>query len=122
MSRTTHRVATTQGSAIIPDFLSKVSSKVVNFVSRSQAERQLQALDDRLLADIGLKRSDIRKMVWGATLERGSSHEFALGEAADDSDPAPQVPQDRGDRRCNRSRDEAAARSFCCVGNTRDFR
>ena len=73
MSRTTHRVSTTQGSAIIPDFLSKVSSKVVNFVSRSQAERQLQALDDRLLSDIGLNRSDIRKMVWGPTLERGAS-------------------------------------------------
>jgi uncharacterized protein YjiS (DUF1127 family) len=73
MLRTTHRVATTQGSAIIPDFLSKVSSKVVNFVSRSQAERQLQALDDRLLSDIGLKRSDIRKMVWGPTPQRGSS-------------------------------------------------
>ena len=65
MSRTTHRMAATQGSAIIPDFLNKVSSKVVDFVSRSQAERQLQALDDRLLSDIGLKRSDIRKMVWG---------------------------------------------------------
>jgi uncharacterized protein YjiS (DUF1127 family) len=68
MSRTTHRAATTQGLAILPDFLSKVSSKVVNFVSRSQAERQLQALNDRLLSDIGLKRSDIRKMVWGRTL------------------------------------------------------
>jgi uncharacterized protein YjiS (DUF1127 family) len=34
-------------------------------VTRSRAERQLQALDDRLLSDIGLKRSDIHKMVWG---------------------------------------------------------
>ena len=73
MLRTTHRVANTQGSAIIPDFLSKVSSKVVNFVSRSQAERQLQALDNRLLSDIGLKRSDIHKMVWGPTPQRGFS-------------------------------------------------
>src|SRR4029453_5405790 len=72
MSRTTHRVATTQGSAIIPDFLSKVSSKVVNFVSRSQAERQLQALDDRLLSDIGLKSPDICKMEWGPPLHRGA--------------------------------------------------
>ena len=65
MSRNTHHLTAREGSVIIPDFLSKVSSKVANFVSRSQAERQLQALDDRLLSDIGLKRSDIRKMVWG---------------------------------------------------------
>ncbi len=65
MSRTTHHRTARESSVIIPDFLSRVSSKVVNFVSRSQAERQLQALDDRLLSDIGLKRSDIRKMVWG---------------------------------------------------------
>jgi uncharacterized protein YjiS (DUF1127 family) len=39
--------------------------RVRAFLARSQAERQLSRLDDRLLADIGLKRSDIRKMVWG---------------------------------------------------------
>jgi uncharacterized protein YjiS (DUF1127 family) len=50
----------------IPDFLSRVSSKVVTYVSRSRAERQLQALDDRLLADIGMRRSEIHRMVWGA--------------------------------------------------------
>jgi len=53
------------GQAFIPDFLSRVSSRVANYVTRSRAERQLQALDDRLLSDIGLKRSDIRRMVWG---------------------------------------------------------
>jgi uncharacterized protein YjiS (DUF1127 family) len=36
-----------------------------NLVSRSRAERQLEQLDDRMLADIGVKRSDIHKMVWG---------------------------------------------------------
>jgi uncharacterized protein YjiS (DUF1127 family) len=50
----------------LPDFLTRVSSKVVSYVSRSRAERQLQALDDRLLADIGMRRSEIRRMVWGA--------------------------------------------------------
>ena len=33
--------------------------------TRSRIERQLDQLDDRLLLDIGLKRSDIRRMVWG---------------------------------------------------------
>ena len=39
--------------------------RVKSYLSRSRAERQLAALDDRLLADIGLKRSDISKTVWG---------------------------------------------------------
>jgi uncharacterized protein YjiS (DUF1127 family) len=50
---------------VAPDFLTRVSSRVVNYVSRSRAERQLQALDDRLLADIGMRRSEIHRMVWG---------------------------------------------------------
>lgn len=52
-------------SRLVPDFLTRVSSRVVNYVSRSRAERQLQALDDRLLADIGMRRSEIHRMVWG---------------------------------------------------------
>lgn len=39
--------------------------RVKGYLSRSRAERQLAQLDDRLLADIGLKRSDISRMVWG---------------------------------------------------------
>lgn len=39
--------------------------RVKAFLARSRAERQLAQLDDRLLADIGLKRSEIHKMVWG---------------------------------------------------------
>ena len=39
--------------------------RVRGYLSRSRAERQLAALDDRLLADIGVKRSDISKTVWG---------------------------------------------------------
>jgi len=49
------------GLRFIPAFVSRVNS----IFARSRAERQLEQLDDRLLADIGVKRSDIHKMVWG---------------------------------------------------------
>ena len=39
-------------------------SRVRTFLARSRAEHQLALLDDRLLADIGLKRSEISRMVW----------------------------------------------------------
>ena len=39
--------------------------RVKSYVARTRAERQLAQLDDRLLADIGMKRSEISKMVWG---------------------------------------------------------
>jgi uncharacterized protein YjiS (DUF1127 family) len=38
--------------------------------------RELQALDDRLLRDIGLERSNIRRMVWGLAAHR--SHAGAV--------------------------------------------
>ncbi len=53
------------GLRFVPDFLNRVSSRVSTILSRSRAERQLEQLDDRLLADIGLNRSEIHKMVWG---------------------------------------------------------
>ena len=40
--------------------------RVKTYLARSRAERQLGELDDRLLADIGVKRSEISKMVWGS--------------------------------------------------------
>lgn len=40
--------------------------RVKTYLARSRAERQLAQLDDRLLADIGMKRSEISKMVWGS--------------------------------------------------------
>lgn len=39
--------------------------RVKTYLARSRAERQLAQLDDRLLADIGVKRTDISKAVWG---------------------------------------------------------
>ena len=39
--------------------------RVRSYVARTRAERQLAQLDDRLLADIGVKRSEISRMVWG---------------------------------------------------------
>lgn len=65
MTTTTLNRETSRNGRMVPDFLTRVSSRVVNYVSRSRAERQLQALDDRLLADIGMRRSEIHRMVWG---------------------------------------------------------
>jgi uncharacterized protein YjiS (DUF1127 family) len=39
--------------------------RVRAFLAKSRAERQLAQLDDRMLADIGIKRSEIHRMVWG---------------------------------------------------------
>lgn len=39
--------------------------RVKGYLARSRAERQLSQLDDRLLADIGLKRADIATTIWG---------------------------------------------------------
>lgn len=61
-----HKAAHSDSARALPDFLNRVSTKLVTYVSRSRAERQLQALDDRLLADIGMRRSEIHRMVWGA--------------------------------------------------------
>lgn len=39
--------------------------RVKIYISRSRAERQLMQMDDRMLADIGLKRGEIFSKVWG---------------------------------------------------------
>ena len=65
MTTTRTSLATTAGNRFVPDFLGRVSSRVTSYVSSARAERQLDALDDRLLADIGMRRSEIEKMVWG---------------------------------------------------------
>ena len=44
---------------------SGIMGRVKGYFARAHAERQLTQLDDRLLADIGLQRSDIATTVWG---------------------------------------------------------
>jgi uncharacterized protein YjiS (DUF1127 family) len=39
-------------------------SRMKSYLARGRAERQLRQLDDRLLADIGLKRHDISRAIW----------------------------------------------------------
>jgi uncharacterized protein YjiS (DUF1127 family) len=56
---------TTTSSRPVSSFLGRISSRFGDYVARSRIERQLEQLDDRLLLDIGMKRSDIRRMVWG---------------------------------------------------------
>ena len=53
---------------ILPRFLptlSRIAGGVVTYAKRRHAASQLEALDDRLLADIGVSRCDIRDLVWG---------------------------------------------------------
>jgi uncharacterized protein YjiS (DUF1127 family) len=65
-STTINRSSTNQGFTLrfVPEFLGRIASGVVNYVQRARAESQLEALDDRLLADIGVSRSEIRTLVW----------------------------------------------------------
>lgn len=65
MSVISHGRGTATTLRFLPDFLGRIAGGVRGYVTRARAERQLEALDDRLLADIGLKRSEIHHMVWG---------------------------------------------------------
>ena len=47
------------------DFAPGIMGRVKGYFARTRAERQLHQLDDRMLADIGVRRSEIEKMVWG---------------------------------------------------------
>jgi len=47
------------------DFAPGIMGRVKTYFARTRAERQLHQLDDRMLADIGVRRSEIEKMVWG---------------------------------------------------------
>jgi len=60
-----HNASTTTSSRPVSSFLSRIANRFGDYVARSRIERQLEQLDDRLLLDIGMKRSDIRRMVWG---------------------------------------------------------
>jgi uncharacterized protein YjiS (DUF1127 family) len=51
------------------DFIHRIGGvveSVAQYRRRRRAEAQLRAMDDRMLADIGLSRSEIGKKVWGA--------------------------------------------------------
>jgi uncharacterized protein YjiS (DUF1127 family) len=48
-----------------PAFRNDVMARVRGFLARKSAERQLQSLDDRMLADIGVRRGEIANRVWG---------------------------------------------------------
>lgn len=50
---------------ILPGFLTRIAGGVRRYINLSRASQELEQLDDRLLADIGMKRSDIHRMVWG---------------------------------------------------------
>jgi len=66
MSTVTYERGSGRGAdGALPGFLTRIAGGVRRYVTLSRAERQLERLDDRLLLDIGLKRSDIERMVWG---------------------------------------------------------
>ncbi len=46
--------------------LTRVWHAVVTYFEMKAAQRQLETLDDRLLNDIGIERSDIANKVWGS--------------------------------------------------------
>ena len=72
MTTTTINRSGTHGGLLlrlVPDYLGRIAGSVVGYMHRARAERQLEALDDRLLADIGVSRSEIRQMVWGKSLQ-----------------------------------------------------
>lgn len=57
MDRTTARTSGLANAGLM--------GRVKTFISRSRAERQLRQLDDRMLSDIGVVRSEISSRVWG---------------------------------------------------------
>ena len=57
----TREAVRNQGLAGKPGLMGQLKT----YMARTHAERALRQLDDRLLADIGLKRADISKSIWG---------------------------------------------------------
>jgi uncharacterized protein YjiS (DUF1127 family) len=49
----------------VPALAGRIVRGLVDYAARSRAEQQLEALDERLLRDIGIARNDIHRMVWG---------------------------------------------------------
>jgi uncharacterized protein YjiS (DUF1127 family) len=69
MTTITHRQVSSAGGIlrVLPGYLGRIAGGVRGYLTRSRAEAQLEALDDRLLLDIGLKRSEIHQLVWGCS-------------------------------------------------------
>jgi uncharacterized protein YjiS (DUF1127 family) len=53
--------ARNKGADTAPGLMGRVKT----YFAHARAVRQLHQLDDRMLADIGVSRAEIRKMVWG---------------------------------------------------------
>jgi uncharacterized protein YjiS (DUF1127 family) len=67
MSSTTINTTASGGLRLraLPAIVTRIVDGVGRFFTLSRAERELEGLDDRLLADIGLRRGEIHRMVWG---------------------------------------------------------
>ena len=61
---TTSRNAATVGE-IVTARLRAAFSAIADWNRKRQAEKVLQALDDRMLDDIGIRRDEIHHYVWG---------------------------------------------------------
>lgn len=59
--KTAHENLGTSSAAAMPGVMVRVKS----YLARNRAERQLHMMDDRMLADVGVKRGDIGRVVWG---------------------------------------------------------
>ena len=46
--------------------LSRLANNVKTYAHRRRFQTRLEGLDDRMLADIGIERHDIRAHVWGS--------------------------------------------------------
>lgn len=54
-------------AGLLSGLLGRIVRAARSYLTKSRAQAQLEALDDRLLLDIGLKRSEIHHMVWGCS-------------------------------------------------------
>jgi uncharacterized protein YjiS (DUF1127 family) len=57
-------------ASLFSSLLSSMTERLENWRARERAYRELSALDDRSLADIGLTRSDIPFVLKGKLVER----------------------------------------------------